>query len=121
MHALVGQCVEINGQGCHEGLALTGAHFRDHAFVQGHAADQLHIEVAHAHDALTGFAGDRKGFRQQLVEGLALGQAVFEFRSLGAQLLVRERHHLLFEGIDDLYRLEQAFDFSLVLASKKFL
>jgi hypothetical protein len=27
---------------------------------------------------------------------------------------------LLFEGIDDLYRLEHAFDFTLVLASKKF-
>jgi hypothetical protein len=107
--------------GCHQGLAFTGAHFGDHAFVQGHAADQLHVEVAHAHDALAGFTGDREGFGQQLVEGFAFGHAGLELCGLGTQLLVRKGHHLLFEGIDELHRLEHAFDFALVLASKKFL
>ncbi|MCY1450290.1 hypothetical protein D9M71_670830 [compost metagenome] len=120
MHAFARQGIEVHAQGCDQGLAFTGTHFCDHAFVQGHAADQLHIEVTHAHDPLAGFTGNREGFRQQLVEGLAFGQALFELCGLGAQLLIREGHHLLFEGIDDLYRLEHAFDFTLVLASKKF-
>ncbi|MND85021.1 hypothetical protein D3C80_769290 [compost metagenome] len=89
--------------------------------MQGHAADQLDIEVAHAHDALAGFAGDRKGFWQQLVEVFPFGDAGLEFVGLGTQLIVRKGHHLLFEGIDELHRLEHAFDFTLVLASKKFL
>ena len=89
--------------------------------MQGHAADQLDVEVAHAHDPLAGLARDGEGFRQELVEGLAFGQALFELGGLGPQLFIGEGHHLLFEGIDDLYRLEHAFDFTLVLASKKFL
>ncbi|MNJ12528.1 hypothetical protein D3C77_67210 [compost metagenome] len=120
VHTLAGQCIEVHAQGCDQGLAFTGTHFCDHAFVQGHAADQLHIKVTHAHDPLARFTGYRKGFRQQLVEGFAFGQALFERSGLGPQLLVGESHHLLFEGIDDLYRLEHAFDFTLVLASKKF-
>ncbi len=56
--------------------------------MQGHAADQLDVEVAHAHDTLTGFAGDRKGFGKQLVEGFTFGYAGLELFGLGAQLLV---------------------------------
>ncbi len=89
--------------------------------MQGHAADQLDVEVAHAHDTLTGFTGDRKGFGKQLVEGFTFGYAGLELLGLGAQLLVRKGNHLLFEGIDQLHRLEHAFDFALILASKKFL
>ncbi|MCY1449880.1 hypothetical protein D9M71_666500 [compost metagenome] len=120
MHALAGQCIEVHAQGCDQGLAFTGAHFCDSAFVQGHAADQLDIEVAHAHDPLAGLTRDGEGLWQQLIEGLAFGQTLFELCGLGTQLFVREGHHLLFEGIDGLHRLEQAFDLALVLASKKF-
>ena len=121
VNALARQCVEVNAQGCYQGLAFTRTHFCDHAFMQGHAADQLYIEVTHAHDTLTGFTADRKGFWQQLVEGLTFGYAGLELFGLGAQLLIGQGNHLLFEGIDDLYCLEHAFNFALVLASKKFL
>ena len=77
--------------------------------------------MAHAHDTLTGFTGDREGFGKQLVEGFTFGYAGLELLGLGAQLLVRKGNHLLFEGIDQLHRLEHAFDFALILASKKFL
>jgi len=40
--------------------------------MQHHAADQLHIEVAHAQHALARFAHHRKGFGQQLIEQGAL-------------------------------------------------
>ncbi len=120
VNALAGQCVEVDSQRTDQGFTFTGTHFRDLTFVQGHAADQLDVEVAHAHDALARFTSDSKGFREQLIEGLAFGYAGLELFGLGAQLLVRKGHHLLFEGIDDLYRLEHAFYFTLVLASKKF-
>ncbi|KAF1057264.1 MAG: hypothetical protein GAK45_02501 [Pseudomonas citronellolis] len=121
MHALAGQRIQVDRQGTDQGLAFTGTHFCDHALVQGHATDQLDIEVAHAHDTLAGLTGHGEGFGQQLVEGFAFGQALFELCGLATQLLVGEGHHLLFEGIDGADRLEHALDFTLVLASKKFL
>ena len=121
MYALAGQRVEVNAQGRYQGLTFTGTHFCDHAFVQGHATDQLDVKVAHAHDALARFTADREGFRQELIEGLTFCYAGLELFGLGTQLLIGQSNHLLFEGIDDLNLLEHAFNFALVLASKKFL
>jgi hypothetical protein len=59
--------------------------------VQDHAADQLDVVVPLAQHPLGGLAHHGEGFVQQLVEGLALGQAFAEFDGLGAQLLVGER------------------------------
>ena len=55
-----------------EGLALAGLHLGDVAVVQHHAADQLDVEVAHAHRARAGLAGEREALGQQVVEGLAV-------------------------------------------------
>ncbi len=52
-----------------EGLAFAGFHFSDLTLVEGHAADHLDVEVAHADDAAAGFADDREGFGEELVEG----------------------------------------------------
>jgi hypothetical protein len=71
--------------------------------VQHHAADQLHVEVAHLHRAPAGLANDGKGLRQDLVESFALrgfqrfflrnafeagGNSRAEFYRFGTQLLV---------------------------------
>ncbi len=45
--AEAGQGVEVNGQGGDEGFAFTGLHFRDHAAMQGDAADELDVEMDH--------------------------------------------------------------------------
>ena len=61
---------------------------------------------------------------QYLAEAKAGAGGVAEGGGLsyrGAQLLISQSNHLLFQGIDDLNCLEHAFDFALVLASKKFL
>jgi hypothetical protein len=72
VHATAGQGVQVSRQGCGQGLALTGFHFRDAVGVQHHAADQLHVEVAHAEHPLGGLAHGGEGFRQQLLQGLTL-------------------------------------------------
>jgi hypothetical protein len=79
--------------------------------VQHHAADQLHVEVAHVHDAPAGLADDCEGLGQKLVEDMPLrlekrlGAIRFvsrdripgrrdplpELDSLRAQSLIRER------------------------------
>ena len=71
--AVAGERVEIAGEGGDEGLAFAGLHFGDLALVQDHAADQLHVEVAHLDGAPAGFADDGEGLGQNLVEGGALG------------------------------------------------
>ncbi len=82
MHAAPGERVEIDRESRHQGLAFAGLHFGDLALVQHHAADQLHVEVAHVEHAPSGFAHHREGFVQNLVQHLG-HQAV----ALGLQLL----------------------------------
>ena len=61
--------------------------------VQDHAADQLHIEVAHVEDAAAGFADDGEGFDQEVVERGAVGELFFEFDGFGGQIDVGELLH----------------------------
>ena len=66
--AVAGEGVEIAGEGGDEGFAFAGLHFGDLALVQDHAADELHVEVAHLHGAPAGLADHGKGFGQNFVE-----------------------------------------------------
>ena len=68
VHALAGERVEVGRQRGDERLALAGAHLGDLALVQRQAADELHVEVAHAEHALRGLADDREGLGQDLFE-----------------------------------------------------
>ena len=70
--------------------ALTGLHLGDRALVQDGAADQLDVEMAHAQRALGGLAHAREGLGQDVVEILALGEALAELRRLGAERVVGE-------------------------------
>jgi hypothetical protein len=100
VHALAGQRIEVHRQGRHQGLAFAGAHLRDAAGVQHHAADQLHVVVAHAEHPPGCLATDREGFRQQVVEGGAARDALAELVGLGLQRAVVQPLQLRFQGID---------------------
>jgi hypothetical protein len=100
MHALAGQRIQIGGQRGHQGFTFAGAHFRDLAVMQDHAADQLHVEMAHLQHALAGLAADREGFRQDRVERLALGDARLQFGRLGLQFGIRQLFQGRFQRID---------------------
>ena len=113
VHALAFQRVQVHRQGRGQGLAFAGAHLGDLAAVQDHAADQLHVEVAHPEHPDGGFAADRERLRQQLVQRFALADAPTELFGLGLQRLIGEPLHLRFQRIDLLddavELLEQAF------------
>ena len=68
--------------------------------VQHHAADHLHVVMAHAQEAPAGLAADGKGLDQQVVERLAGGQPAAKFDRLLAQLLVGHRLVFRFQGVD---------------------
>jgi hypothetical protein len=81
VHALAFERVEVRRQRGDQRLAFAGAHFGDLAQVQHHAADQLHVVMAHAEHAARGFAADGEGFGQDLVERFAVGDALLESRA----------------------------------------
>ena len=68
--------------------------------MKDHAADQLHVEVAHLHDALGRLAADGEGFHEDVVQRGAPGQALLEFVRLCLEIGVRQRFHLRLERVD---------------------
>ena len=83
-----------------ERLALAGAHLGDRAGVQDHAADELHVEVAHAHLALAGLADDRERLGQQVVELRAVARLLAQRVHALAQLVVGLELELGLEVVD---------------------
>ena len=86
VNALACKGVEVNRKGRDKGFAFAGFHFGNGAVVQNHAADHLHVKMAHAKGALGGFADHGKGRNKEIVQSLAGGQfglklAVLAFRS----------------------------------------
>ena len=111
--------------------------------MQNHAANELHVEVAHVHRTPAGLADYGKGFREDLVEGLLLSRslgllfffAVFdafggfghclgnppaELDGLGAQFFVCELLDGWLKGIDFSHNRPKALDNALVCGAKDF-
>jgi hypothetical protein len=121
VHALAGQRVQVHRQRRDERLAFAGAHFGDLAVVEHHAADQLHVEVAHLEHAAARLAAHRERLGQQLVERLAGRDPLTELVRLAAQLVVRQLFDLRFERIDRRDGLLVLLDEPLVAAAENFL
>ena len=62
--------IQIERQRGDQGFPFAGLHFGDAAFMQDHAADQLHVEMPHVQLAAGHFAADGEGLRQDVVQGL---------------------------------------------------
>ena len=90
MDTVTSQRIEVHRQRGGKGLALTRTHFGNLALVQGHAAQHLHVKVAHFHDTLGPLAHHGKGLRQQIVHSLSVSQALFKALGAGAQFVIRE-------------------------------
>ncbi len=118
--ALAAERVEVAGQGGDQRLAFAGLHFGDLAVVQHHAADQLHVEMAHVEEAAAGLADHREGFDEEVVERGALRDALFEFDGLGGEVDVRQLADRGLEIVDGRHRGLHAFDLALGLGAKDF-
>ena len=68
--------------------------------MQDHAADHLHVEVAHAHFALADLAHDREGLGQEDVEALAVARLLAQGVDPRAQLLHGLELELRLEIVD---------------------
>ena len=70
VHAAPGERVQRGGQRGNERFAFAGFHFGDFAVVQNHAADQLHVEMAHVQKTAACLANQREGWNDHRVEHL---------------------------------------------------
>ena len=118
--ALAFESVQVGRQGGDEGLAFTGFHFGDLAFVKDHAANQLHVEMAHVEDAAAGFADHGKGFDQEVVERSALSDSFFEFNSFSGQVDIGKFAKSRLQSGDFRDHGQHALDFTLVFGSEDF-
>ena len=92
--------VEIDRQRRDQRLAFAGLHLGDLAFVQDHAADQLHVEMALAERALGRLAHGGEGRHQDVVERLAFGDLRLEGVGARAQLVVRQLCEFRLQRVD---------------------
>ena len=100
MHAATGERIQIHRKGRDQRLAFAGLHLGDVAFVQHHAADQLHVEMPLAEGALGRLADGCEGRDQDVVQRLAPFELLLEFVGAGAQRLVGELGDLALERVD---------------------
>ena len=100
VHAKPGQGVQVHGKGGDKGLALAGLHLGDLAVMQHHAADQLHVEMAHPQHALAGLAHHGEGLGQQVVERLARFQPGAEGGRLALERCIVQRRKLGLQRVD---------------------
>ena len=121
MHAFTGERVQIHCQRSHQGFALAGSHFGDFALVQHHAADELHIKMAHAQCAAGSFAAHGKSFFQNVVQGFALGEPLFEFCGFGLQRRIVELLDVFFHAVDAYHGFAVLFQKPVVAAAEHFL
>ena len=96
----VGERVEVEGGRGDERLALAGLHLGDVALVEDDAAHHLDVEHPLLRFAPARLAHGGEGLEEQLVERLAVLQALAKLCGLRPQLLVRERLELGLEGCD---------------------
>ena len=92
--------VQVAGQRCDQRFAFAGSHFGDSAAMQDGSADELDIEVPHVQDAAAGFAANGEGLDQQVVERLAVCDALLEFDGFLGEFGVGELLESGFEIVD---------------------
>jgi hypothetical protein len=118
VHTPAREAVQVRRQGGHQRLALAGLHLGDLAPVQDDASHQLHVVMALPQRAFGGLAHHGEGLGQQVVQGLALVQALAEVRGPAPQVGVRELHETGLEGVGALHQGDDGFQHPVVVASE---
>jgi len=110
MHTFTAEGVEVGRQHAGQGFPLTGLHLRDVAEVQGRTTHHLHVEMPLGQHPPGSLAGDGERLGQQVVELLAIGDALAELIGLGPQFGVGQLLDVVGEGVDVVGDPPEAFD-----------
>ena len=113
--------IEVDRRRRDERLALARTHLSDAALVEADAADQLHVEMAHAENTPRALAHDRERLGQDLLHRHALCKLLAKFPCIARQLVVREIHHRGLKRVDLLHNRRIARDlFVIIVAEESF-
>ncbi len=93
------QGVEVGGQSGYQRFSFAGFHLGNAALVEHDAAHHLDPVGAHAQHAPGGLPAGGKGLGQDVVQGLAVLQALLKLRGLGLELGVGQGLVFLLQGI----------------------
>ena len=133
LDVLAGERVQIQRQRRHQRLAFARLHFGNLALMQNDTAYELHVERNHIPrkrmpadllrrpDKLAaGVLDERVRLRQNVVERLALGDAVLEFLRFARKILIREVFSLIFllYPVDFPDHGPELFQFTIVFGSQ---
>ena len=121
MDALSGQRIQIRRQGRDQRFALAGLHLGDPSLVQNDAADDLDGKMLHPEHTPRSLAADGKRIGQDIVDRLAVVQALLQSICLGSQLLLRHGGILILQLEDPVaYRADTLQFTGGIVAEKRF-
>ena len=120
VNAFAGQGIEVGRKDGDQGFAFTGLHLGNAPLVEHDAADDLDREGLHPQHAPGRLARRGERVRKNVVQGLALREAFFQFFGFMTQLLIGEPAVFLFPCLDRFRDGHDAFQFSVGIASKQF-
>ena len=120
MDALAGDGVEVDRKCGDQRLAFTGPHLGDLGLVQDDAAHQLDVEVALPEDPLGRLAHGGEGVGQDVVQGLALFEALAQPVRTHAEFGVGQAGHRRLQGVDGLDLPLQRFYGAIIRGAEKF-
>ena len=121
MDTFAAQCVKVGGESGHQRLTFTGLHLGDAALVQDDAADELHGVGAHAQHAVRCLADGGKCLGQNVVQRLAVLEALLKFHRLCLQLGIGESLILLLHCLDAVDDGPNGLDLTLGVRTEQFL
>ena len=108
--SLAGEPVEVERLHGDERLPLAGLHLRDVALVEDDPAHELDVEEPHADRAPERLANRGVGLEDQILERLAVLEALLELRGLSAELVVGQLLEVGLERADVRRLLGEALD-----------
>ena len=88
--SVAGERVEISGKRCDERFAFARLHLRYASLMQNDTAENLHGEVLHPEHTPRSLAAGGERLGQDIVKGLAVGEAFLEIRGFCFELLIGE-------------------------------
>jgi hypothetical protein len=88
--------------------------------VQNRSADQLHVEVPHVQDAAASLAADGERLDEQLIQRLAVSDALLEFYGFLGEFGVRELLEPGFEIVNGGDKRTETLDFAFVPGPEDF-
>ena len=120
MNVVAGEGVEVAGQRRHQRFAFARFHLGDVAIVERHAADELHVEVAHAERTYRCFADCCKCFGQNRIEALAAFETFPKLNRQMCELNIVELLHVGLERADMIGNLLVVLNLSAFAERKEF-